>query len=117
MRTGSRPDHNRPRGIDGPYPAEGCAQRSPAEHSRLDTTDRFAVHRRNYEYRPVLRDFNNWAPFVKVGGVVAFHDVGADYDGPKRVVAEKLRYPSFAPVELVERLAWGEELVELKRSS
>ena len=57
--------------------------------------------------RAVLRDFNNWVPFVKIGGVVAFHDVGEDYEGPKRVVAEKLRHPSFAPVQQVERLAWA----------
>jgi hypothetical protein len=43
-------------------------------------------------------------------GVVAFHDVGEYHDGPKRVVAEKLRYPSFAPVEQVERLAWAVKL-------
>ena len=36
-----------------------------------------------------------------------FHDVGEDYEGPKRVVAEKLRHPSFAPVQQVERLAWA----------
>ena len=61
----------------------------------------------NHEYRAVLRDFNNWVPFVKSGGVVALHDVGEVYDGPKRVVAEKLRYPSFGPMEQVERLAWA----------
>jgi hypothetical protein len=61
----------------------------------------------NHEYRAVLRDFNNWVPFVKRGGVVALHDVGEVYDGPKRVVAEKMRYPSFGPMEQVERLAWA----------
>jgi len=61
----------------------------------------------NHEHRAVLRDFNNWVPFVKIGGGVAFHDVGEDYEGPKRVVAEKLRHPSFAPVQQVERLAWA----------
>lgn len=61
----------------------------------------------NHEYRAVLRDFNNWVPFVKAGGVVAFHDVGEDFDGPKRVVAEELRYPSFEPVNQVDRLAWA----------
>jgi MMP 1-O-methyltransferase len=61
----------------------------------------------NHEYRAVLRDFNNWVPFVKRGGVVALHDVGEVYDGPKRVVAEMMRYPSFGPMEQVERLAWA----------
>ena len=46
------------------------------------------------------------------------NSVGEDYDGAKRVVAEKLEYPSFAPVEQVERLTWTvKPPVELKRPS
>jgi len=61
----------------------------------------------NHEYPAVLRDFEDWSPFVKHGGVIAFHDVGGDYGGPIRVVAEKLQPPAFGPVSRVDTLAWA----------
>ena len=61
----------------------------------------------NHEYESVLRDFNDWFRFVKKGGVVALHDVGGEFEGPLRVVAEKLKPPLFDAVRLVDSLAWG----------
>jgi len=61
----------------------------------------------NHEYPAVLRDFEDWSPFVKEGGVVAFHDVGGCYPGPIRVVAEKLKSPAFGPVSAIDTLAWA----------
>lgn len=41
----------------------------------------------NHDYDSVLRDYQQWSPLVKVGGYIAFHDVGAVHTkGPKQVV-------------------------------
>lgn len=61
----------------------------------------------NHEYPAVLRDFNDWSPFVKNGGVIAFHDVGEEFDGPVRVVSEQIKPPAFGPVSTVDTLAWA----------
>ena len=61
----------------------------------------------NHEYEAVLEDFANWSRFVRPGGVVAFHDVGREYEGPKRVVEEHLRPPMFGRIHRVELLAWA----------
>jgi predicted O-methyltransferase YrrM len=47
----------------------------------------------NHAYDAVKRDFNDWSPLVKPGGVVAFHDVAAagEQIGPWQVVNESLR--------------------------
>jgi predicted O-methyltransferase YrrM len=46
----------------------------------------------NHAYDAVLRDFRDWSPLVKPGGVLAFHDVGSAVSpGPGRVVDEYLR--------------------------
>lgn len=49
----------------------------------------------DHDYGAVKRDFADWAPRLKVGGVVALHDVfatpsGEDYTGPWRVAKEFL---------------------------
>ena len=50
----------------------------------------------DHSYEAVLRDFSDWTPFVKEGGVVAMHDVwldrppgeGAYHTGPAEVVTK-----------------------------
>jgi len=61
----------------------------------------------NHEYDAVLRDFDNWSPFVKIGGAIAFHDVGDQYEGPRHVVSQRLKPPAFGPVSIVNTLAWA----------
>ncbi len=61
----------------------------------------------NHEYEPALRDFDCWAPFVKAGGVVAFHDVQPAWPGVVRAMNERLRPPGFGPVQAAESLAWA----------
>lgn len=41
----------------------------------------------DHDYEGVLRDFNEWSPFVKAGGLIAFHDVGI-FAGVTRAVEE-----------------------------
>src|SRR5919201_2994456 len=38
----------------------------------------------NHEYEAVRRDFDQWSAFVKEGGVIAFHDVSEQFEGPRR---------------------------------
>lgn len=52
----------------------------------------------DHSYEAVLRDFDDWSPFVKAGGVIAFHDawltppVGTDvfHRGPAAVIRERV---------------------------
>lgn len=46
----------------------------------------------NHEYEAVLNDFKQWAPKVKPGGFVAFHDVSFNNTdtGPQRVIREEV---------------------------
>jgi hypothetical protein len=66
----------------------------------------------NHEYAAVLRDFEDWSPFVKQGGVIAFHDVGEQFEGPRRVVADRLKMPGFGPVSVIDTLAWAIKLCQ-----
>jgi predicted O-methyltransferase YrrM len=61
----------------------------------------------NHEYPAVRRDFEDWSPFVKDGGVVAFHDVSEQFEGPRRVVSEKVNPPEFGPDSFVDTLVWA----------
>jgi len=48
----------------------------------------------DHQYEGVLRDYREWSPHIKAGGVLAFHDVGQlgnePSDGPSRVVTEEV---------------------------
>jgi len=66
----------------------------------------------NHEYRAVLRDFAEWGAFLKVGAVVAFHDCCKEFEGPRRVVQEKIVDPCFTPVQSCDWLAWATKLRE-----
>jgi MMP 1-O-methyltransferase len=48
-----------------------------------------------HDYEDVLHDFTEWAPHVKIGGIIAFHDVrlelhSMDLSGPAQVVRDHL---------------------------
>jgi hypothetical protein len=61
----------------------------------------------NHEYNSVRRDFDQWSPFLKVGGVIALHDVSPSWPGPTRVRDEKLQPPHFGASSLIDSLAWA----------
>lgn len=61
----------------------------------------------NHEYEAVRRDFEQWTPFLGVGGVVALHDVSSAWPGPIRVRDEMLQPPVFGPFFQVDSLAWA----------
>jgi len=61
----------------------------------------------SHHYENVHRDFALWSPFVKVGGIIALHDVQAAWPGPSRVMAEDLQPPQYADLEQVDSLAWA----------
>jgi len=61
----------------------------------------------NHEYEAVHRDFIQWTPFVKPGGVVALHDASADWPGPCRVRDEDLQHPAFGAFSQVDSLVWA----------
>jgi len=61
----------------------------------------------NHEYEAVHRDFEQWKPFVRAGGVVALHDVSPAWPGPTRVRDESLQPPIFGAFSQVDSLAWA----------
>jgi predicted O-methyltransferase YrrM len=61
----------------------------------------------NHEYACVHRDFRLWSPFVKLGGIVALHDVSPLWPGPSRVMAEELQPPEYGDLQQVDSLAWA----------
>jgi predicted O-methyltransferase YrrM len=61
----------------------------------------------SHAYESVHRDLLLWSPFVKVGGVVALHDVSTNWPGPSRVMAEDLQPPYFGDMEQVDSLVWA----------
>jgi predicted O-methyltransferase YrrM len=58
----------------------------------------------SHDYESVHRDLLLWSPFVKVGGIVALHDVSAAWPGPSRVMAEDLQPPYFGDLEQTDSL-------------
>jgi predicted O-methyltransferase YrrM len=64
----------------------------------------------NHEYDAVHRDFKQWAPFVRVGGVVALHDASPAWPGPLRVRDESMQHPIFDTFSQVDSLAWAVKL-------
>ena len=64
----------------------------------------------NHEYDAVHRDFQQWTPFVRVGGLVALHDAGP-WPGPLRVRDEDLQPPAFDRFSQADSLAWAVKMV------
>jgi predicted O-methyltransferase YrrM len=46
----------------------------------------------NHDYPAVLRDYEEWTPYLKPGAILAFHDVveNGSCQGPWRVVSERI---------------------------
>jgi predicted O-methyltransferase YrrM len=61
----------------------------------------------SHEYESVHRDVLLWTPFVKVGGVIALHDVSPVWPGPSRVMAEDLQPPRFGDLGQTDSLLWA----------
>lgn len=51
----------------------------------------------SHEFEDVLQDFELFFPHVKPGGVVAFHDVLPEWDGPSRAWNEVIRRQVYRP--------------------
>lgn len=65
----------------------------------------------NHEYDAVLRDYMDWAPLLKAGGIIALHDVilnptSTDYHRGPGLVAKQhiIGNPEWAEVKLVDGL-------------
>src|ERR1019366_545604 len=64
----------------------------------------------SHDYEDVLNDFRKWSPFIRVGGIIAFHDVSSGWPGPSRVVEENLAAPSFRILGQRDSLVWALKL-------
>lgn len=61
----------------------------------------------DHEYDGVRQDFLQWSPFVKPGGVIAFHDFAPEWPGVQQAVRESFDGAGYAQVAQVDSLAWG----------
>jgi predicted O-methyltransferase YrrM len=57
----------------------------------------------SHEYKDVKKDFFEWFPKVKIGGIIAFHD--NNWDGVKKVLDEIDRN-EFSEMGIVETITW-----------
>jgi predicted O-methyltransferase YrrM len=57
-----------------------------------------------HEYEQVKRDFETWAPFVRIQGYVAFHDTYAIFPGPTRLVEEQVKPPHWEVIGRADSL-------------
>jgi hypothetical protein len=61
----------------------------------------------DHDYDSVRRDFQQWSPFVKPGGIVALHDVSPLWPGPSMVMVESLQPPLYNDLQQVDSLVWA----------
>ncbi len=52
----------------------------------------------DHAYAACKADIEAWAPFVKPGGVIAFHDFGSRADGVTRAIFEEIKAGRFAEI-------------------
>jgi predicted O-methyltransferase YrrM len=52
----------------------------------------------DHSYEACQADIAAWAPFVKRGGVIAFHDFGSRADGVTRAIFEATKAGRFAEI-------------------
>jgi predicted O-methyltransferase YrrM len=58
----------------------------------------------DHDYGAVRRDFEDWSPHLKPGGITVFHDTNGQFPGPTRLVEEELRRPDWVSVRCVGSL-------------
>lgn len=51
----------------------------------------------SHEYEDVVSDFKKFFPWVKPGGLIAFHDVQPEWEGPSRAWNEIIRHEVYRP--------------------
>ncbi len=70
----------------------------------------------SHDYKDVKRDYLEWIPYLKKGGIIAFHDANKKdqseywkwgWKGPTRVVNEYLKEPKWVNIVRVESLVYA----------
>jgi len=65
----------------------------------------------DHSYKGAMDDFENFAPFLQPGSVVAAHDVLHRAEGPIRMFCERiLLSPAFGPCGMCGSIGWGQYL-------
>jgi predicted O-methyltransferase YrrM len=71
-----------------------AAQTLAAQRGRID----FVFIDGDHSYEACKADIAAWVPFVKSGGVIAFHDFGSRADGVTRAIFEAIKERRFAEI-------------------
>jgi hypothetical protein len=75
----------------------------------------------NHDYQAVKQDYEQWEPFIKIGGFIAFHDSNKKdnshgwskwgWEGPTRLVREVLRPPKWSRVTRNDSITYAKKTV------
>ena len=58
-----------------------------------------------------MADFEHFAPNLPLGGLIALHDVMHDFEGPTRVMIERvLASDKFGPAGIVGSIGWAQKI-------
>jgi predicted O-methyltransferase YrrM len=71
-----------------------AAQKLEAQRGTID----FVFIDGDHSYEACRNDIAAWTPFVKRGGVIAFHDFGSRADGVTRAIFEAIKHQRFAEI-------------------
>ncbi len=68
----------------------------------------------SHKYEDVKLDFLLWAPYLELGGTIAFHDWNED--GPRKVIEQDvLKSDKFSRMHLVDRIAFARKVEKCPR--
>ena len=70
----------------------------------------------SHEFDDVMQDFSDFFPWLKPGGLIAFHDVLPNRDGPYRAWREHIRHQVDAPSSFFS-IAYGQKPLEPAETS
>jgi len=68
----------------------------------------------DHEYEAVKRDFEDWSPHLKDGGIIMFHDTNGNWPGPTQLAREQLHSPSWQNVRCVGSLTIARKAVSVR---
>ena len=71
----------------------------------------------DHEYEAVKRDFEDWSPHLREGGIIIFHDTNGSWPGPTQLAREELHSPSWQNVRCVGSLTIARKSVRTKSAS
>jgi len=71
----------------------------------------------DHDYDAVKRDFEDWAPHLREGGIIIFHDTNGSWPGPTQLAREQLHSPDWQNVRCVGSLTIARKSISVRTKS